>query len=150
MLRPSTLAVALTLATAGALVGDAQAAATSVRIPIAFVDSTCSDPVALSGTLHAATTTVESPGGSVIVHVTFNPQGVTGIGLVSGSTYRGTGVTTQTITLTRGLTDTLVNNFRLLSPGAGGDVILQEILHVTIDADGTVKTEHVQTTVSCT
>jgi hypothetical protein len=73
-----------------ALAATAQATTTSIRCPISFTDTTCPDPIALSGTLHEVVTTVENAGRTVRVRILDNPQGVTGVGLVSGRTHQGT------------------------------------------------------------
>jgi hypothetical protein len=139
---PAALACVVVIATA-------QAATTSIRFPISFTATDCPDPVALSGTLHEVFTTVDN-GSTVLVSVVDNPQGVTGIGLVSGLTYQGTGVTRESFTLAKGSTDTFVNNFRLISRGPGSDVIVQDVFHITVNANGDVTATLDRTTVNCT
>ena len=116
----------------------ATAATTSFRFPVNILATDCPDPVALTGTLHGVITTVDNGAGGVLVSTNFNPQGVTGVGLVSGRIYHGTGVTHDTFRAAKGETETFVNNFRLISPGPGGDVIVHELFHVTVNANGTV------------
>jgi hypothetical protein len=140
---PAALACVVVIATA-------QAATTSIRFPISFTATDCPDPVALSGTLHEVFTTVVSANGNVLVNVVDNPQGVTGIGLVSGRVYQGTGVTRESITIAKGSTDTFVNNFRLISRGPGSDVIVQNVFHITVNANGDVTATLDKSTVTCT
>jgi hypothetical protein len=94
-------------------------------------------------------TTVDTANGFLVTGV-FNPQGVTGVGLVSGRVYHGTGVTFETLMAAASETYTLVNNFRLVSPGPGGDVIVQNMFHVTVNANGEVTAVLDRSTVSCT
>lgn len=133
------------------LIASAQATTTSFSFPISFTSTDCpADPVALTGTVHGVITTVDNPNGTVLVHTSFNPQGVTGVGLVSGLIYQGTGVTTESFTTRKGVTDTFVNNFRLISRGPGSDVIVQEVFHVTVNANGQVTATVDRPTVRCT
>ena len=97
--------------------------------------------VSISGNLH------------ILSHFTFNhprlivkshsqPQGVKGVGQITGDVYHGTGVT-QSIntillsTLASGAeTFTLINNFGLIAPGTDNNFRVHENLHITINANG--------------
>ena len=76
--------------------------ATSFTSPI-VVDLTgeimegCSEPIVLSGVLRDVLHITERADGSLTFVTTTHPAGLTGIGLTSGSAYRGTGATHQTI-----------------------------------------------------
>jgi hypothetical protein len=150
MLRRIPIFGLLAIAATAVLATSAPAATTSFKFPISFTATDCPDPVALTGTVHGVITSVDNGAGGSLVSSTFNPQGVIGLGLLSGRTYHGTGVTTETFTAAKGETHTFVNNFRLISPGAGGDVIVQDVFHVTVNANGDVTAAVDRSTVSCT
>jgi hypothetical protein len=121
--------------------------ATSTFVPCA--NGGAGEVVNLTGSLHIlATLTLDSAGG---VHGTllFNPQGVSGVGSVSGVAYRGTGSTRSTFTGYAGAVSTLVNNFRIV--GAGGAAILQvhENVALVVDANGTVTASVDHVLVTC-
>ena len=71
----------------------------------------------------------------------FQPQGLTGTGTVTGDKYQATGVT-QTMfsgSLVNGqFESTFVNNFRIIGQGSGNNLLVQEIAHITINANGVV------------
>jgi len=85
-----------------------------------------------------------------LFHVTINgrrfvlkfhdqPQGISGVGEISGDVYRGTGVSQGTTTSgVTGFTDTFVNNFRIIGPGPGNNFLVHENVHVTVKANGTL------------
>lgn len=107
--------------------------------------------VALSGNIHD------------LFHVTMNgnryegkvhsqPQGVRGVGLTTGDSYRGTGVTQETFggSLVNGqASSTFVNNFRLVGQGTGNNFMIHEVVHVTIDAGGEITATVDQLSVTC-
>jgi len=142
--------VGLLVVVAAALVASARAATISFRFTINSIVTECTESVALTGTVHAVLTSVDNGAGGFLVSSTFNPQGVTGVGLVSGRTYHGTGATTTIFRIGKGASETFVNNFRLISPGAGGDVIVHEVFHVTVNANGDLTAFVDQSTVACT
>jgi len=81
-----------------------------------------------------------------------NPQGITGIGQVTGDKYHGTGETEQVInaSLRNGhFSGAYVNNFKLIGPGKGNNSLIHENYHVTVNANGTVTTEHDNFSVVC-
>jgi len=135
--------------TVGALPGYASASSstTSVRFPIQIAivvpcaNGGAGDIVVLSGTLHDVFhITVDSRGG---LHLTThdNPQGVRGVGLASGTRYRGTGVTRSGINVGRvgsPFTLTFVNNFRIIGQGPGNNFLVHDNFHVTVNANGAV------------
>jgi hypothetical protein len=119
-------------------------AATSTKVP--FV---CCDPpfkpigpgcenaeiIDLTGTLNIVTTTAN---GKTIRQ--FHPQGITGVGETTGTTYRGTG---GTIIIgdpnNDGVTHTYVNNFNIIATEpAGISSIEHQVLHITANAQGVV------------
>jgi hypothetical protein len=133
-------AIALTLAG----VNQAKAVVTSnISIPIdLFVFIPCADGgagelVELTGPLHIVMAfTADSSGGfHVVTH--FQPQGISGVGLTTGLKYNATGETDETLNVTAGVTDTIVNNFKIIGQGPGNNSLLHENFHITINANGT-------------
>jgi hypothetical protein len=114
-------------------------------------DSKCSEDIHRTGQLHVATHTTVTDNGITIVKTNFNPQGITGYGTdpatgePTGTTYQGTGVTSETITFKPGgaQTETLIINFNLIGHGSTPDTdsIHHATAHVTVNADGTVTAE---------
>jgi hypothetical protein len=69
------------------------------------------------------------------------PQGLTGTGTVTGDKYQATGVTQDMFSgsLVNGkYTETYVNNFRIIGQGPGNNLLIHEVMHITINANGTV------------
>ena len=135
-----------------ALVGPAMAATSTTtveRIQIDFETEGCSETIHLSGWLLATTHVTDLGGGRFVATFHFNPQGVTGVGLTSGATYRGTGVTRGTTTLTVGATTTYVNSFKLIGSGGTPNLLEMDVMHVTINAQGTVTSSIDRSSVTC-
>jgi len=135
----------------------------SFSFPIDFTypatASQCSEDIHLSGKLHVVThTTVNSDGGSVVKEQ-FNPQGVSGIGLIpgtnqpTGTKYQGTGVTNMISTFKAGSskTDTLVINFNLIGHGSvpESDSIHHVNAQTTVNANGVVTALHFNEISTC-
>jgi hypothetical protein len=121
--------------------------ATSTFVPCA--NGGAGEVVTLTGSLHIlATVTFDSAGG---VHGTllFNPQGVSGVGSVSGAGYRGTGETLSTFTGKVGAVSTLVNNFRIIGTGGAASLQVHENVAVVVNANGTVTTSVDHVSVTC-
>jgi hypothetical protein len=133
------VAIALTLA------GVNQAKAeiiynTSIPVDlIVFVqcaDGGAGELVELTGPLHImlAITTDSSGGFHVVSHT--QPQGISGVGLTTGLKYNATGETDETLNVTAGVTDTIVNNFKIIGQGPGNNFLIHENTHITINANG--------------
>ena len=117
----------------------------NIRIPISDAgDVPCADGgagevVLLTGTLHILSHTTTDNRGGLHIKMHFQPQGIIGVGQSTGDTYRANGVS-QWTTNVLGLpfTDTFVNNFLMIGPGRDNNLMVHEILHVTINANGEV------------
>jgi len=117
--------------------------ATTEKIPFDFVlapEEACGEAIHLSGTLLAQFSFTETSGGNVEIGFHFNPQGITGVGLTSGATYHATGETlgTTTIRATGGISDTFVNNFKIIGEGSALNFLETDVIHVTVNANGVV------------
>jgi hypothetical protein len=121
--------------------------ATSTFVPCA--NGGAGEVVTLTGSLHIlATATFDAAGG---VHGTllFNPQGVSGVGSVSGARYRGTGETVSTFSGNVGAASTLVNNFRIIGAAGAGSLQVHENVTVVVNANGTLSTSIDHVSVTC-
>lgn len=107
------------------------------------------ESVALSGTIHEVFHVTVNDAGHSTVKFFDQPQGVTGVGAVTGTTYQGSGVTQDIRTTRVGTMETFVNIFRLVGPGPGNNFAVHESLHVTVNADGTVTTSRDPIQTSC-
>jgi hypothetical protein len=138
------LVILLAVAATGLLaVTSASARATTEKIPFDIVlapEEACGEAIHLSGTLLAQFTFTESSGGNVEIGFHFNPQGVTGVGLTSGATYHATGETlgTTTIKAKGGISDTFVNNFKIIGEGSAPNFLETDVMHLTVNANGVV------------
>jgi hypothetical protein len=108
--------------------------------------------VLLSGNIHMLfTLTADGAGGT---HASFhaNPQGVTGIGQTTGAKYQGTGVTRGgnfNVYPTLPFEATFVDNFRIIGQGAGNNLLLHAITHVTVNANGDTTASVDQASIDC-
>jgi hypothetical protein len=121
--------------------------ATSTFVPCA--NGGAGEVVTLTGRLHIlATVTFDAAGG---VHGTllFNPQGVSGVGSVSGAGYRGTGQTLSTFTGNVGAVSTLVNNFRIIGTGGAASLQVHENVALVVNANGTLTASIDHVSVTC-
>jgi hypothetical protein len=154
------LALAITLVTlslAGAALSQALAITTNDFVPFALVsfvpcaNGGAGELVLIEGTLHIQDH-ITINGNRVNLKTHFQPQGATGVGLVTGDVYQATGVTQEqdSLPLTNGAAEfTFINNFRLIGQGPDNNLQVHQTVHVTIDANGNVTTVVDNTTVDC-
>lgn len=107
------------------------------------------EDVELTGNLHDMfNVTLDNTGGA---HVKYHdqPQGVSGIGSVTGDKYQGTGVTQEEFNITVGEQDTFVDNFRIIGQSSGNNYLSHEDMHFTVNPDGTTTVYHDNFRVEC-
>jgi hypothetical protein len=122
---------------AGVTVNAATPFQQTVSIPCA--DGGAGEDVLLSGFLHVLVTETVDASGSLHTTTHFQPMGVAGTGLTTGDVYRATGITRDEANgLDVPFEATFVNNFRIIGPGKGNNVLVHEVFHVTVDALGEV------------
>ncbi len=96
--------------------------------------------VVIQGTLHILFQTTLDNNGGFHDKFHFQPLNTKGTGPVTGDTYRGVGVTQQTLNISGdGLPFefTFVNNFRMIGTGQGAvSFHVHQTVHVTIDNNG--------------
>jgi hypothetical protein len=105
----------------------------------------------LNGNLHVLITSEVDSNGGTHFKSHFQPQGISGEGSVTGNKYQGTGVTqshTNTHTSLASET-TFVNNFRIIGPGPGNNLLVHTTFHVTVNANGEVTADVLNTSVEC-
>jgi hypothetical protein len=140
-----TLAVLLaTVATAQAAELE-KAVVTTERtiVPFSTVvgDNPCTgEPVALEGELLVITHTTENATGGFNANIFLIPRGVTGHGLLTGADYLFVGPTHSTFTLSELPQNEVTDTFSsvLVSPGGGGNLLVQGTFHETVNANGEV------------
>jgi len=107
--------------------------------------------VDLAGPLHTLITfTINGNNFSGVFH--FQPQGISGTGETTGDKYQATGVTQESFktSLKNNQANlTFVNNFRIIGQGPGNNYLVQENMHVTINANGTLTVFHDNFSVAC-
>ena len=119
---------------------------TNEQVPVTiFVFVSCAnggagEVVALQGDLHILSHVTVSNSGNVHVKVHFQPMGISGQGLTTGDKYQGTGVTQEQFNSNGPLpiTDTFINNFRIIGQGPGNNFLVHATFHITINANGDV------------
>ena len=110
----------------------------SVFIPCAAGGT--SEVVTLNGNLHVLISTTVN-GNHISSDMHFQPQGISGVGSVSGNKYQATGITRFSFEADVAgfpFSQTLVNNFKIIGQGPGNNFLVHENFHLTVNADGTV------------
>ena len=121
-------------------------------IPFTLTAEGCGDVIEVSGTLHVLIHVTLNDAGGITVKQHFQPQGATGVGLVSGATYQATGVTQETDTDNGPgpqFEFTFVNNFKIISRGTTPNYLVHDTVHVTVNNNGEITAEVINSTVEC-
>ena len=127
----------------------------NVRVPVdigVFIpcaDGGAGEVVTLSGNLHIVLRYTESAGGGIHAGSHFQPQGISGVGETTGDTYHATGVTQDEFNATVGVEETFINNFRIIGQGPGNNFLVQEVFHITFNANGSITAFVDKFTVDC-
>lgn len=131
------------LAVVGALAAPVSMQASTTVEQVTFEDTflLCNgDPIHLSGTLLAVFSETATPSGGEVLAFHFQPQGLTGVDLVTGTVFQATGLTRDLIVNSPpgGSTETFVNRFHVQATGGAESYIVSGLFHVTVTPDGTV------------
>ncbi|HXL58456.1 MAG TPA: hypothetical protein VN958_19470 [Chitinophagaceae bacterium] len=124
---------------------------TDILVNIPCANGGAGEDVELSGYLHA-TNKVTVNGNRVHVKYHYQPQGITGVGSVTGDKYQATGVTQDEYggSLVNGqYEETYINNFRIIGQGNGNNYLVHVTFHGTINANGVVTTVIENATSDC-
>ena len=115
----------------------------SVKVPAnIYVFADCAlggqgEEIYLAGNLHIVSHTTLDPNGGYHSTLSFQPQGISGVGSTSGDKYQATGITRYSDNyLNLPYTTTYVNNFRIIGQGPGNNYLVHETYHITINANG--------------
>src|SRR5262245_9449841 len=119
--------------------------ATAVLIPCV------PEVVVLTGELHILTAQEVDSDGGIHIKTHFQPQGISGVGSLTGAKYQGTGGTQEHINdhSSPALEDTFVNNFRIIGQGPDNNFLVHTTFHVTINADGVVTADVLNSSTEC-
>ncbi len=107
------------------------------------------EDVQFSGSLHALFHVSVSASGVVNLYSHFQPMGAKGIGQTTGDVYNATGITQDHVTLKKGIGETFINNFRLIGPGPGNNLVIHETFKVNVNANGELVVLLDHTSVDC-
>jgi hypothetical protein len=94
--------------------------------------------VFFSGTLLGVSVTTIDDTGSFHTVLHFQPQGISGDGLTTGTDYQWTGATQATFNGLVGYENTFINNYRLIGEGPTNNLLIHQTLHATVQPDGEV------------
>jgi hypothetical protein len=143
---------ALSAASAGTASAQASAFTDNEFIPFSLTVDGCGDVIEVTGTLHVLMHVTFNPAGGATVKVHFQPQGATGVGLISGATYQAVGETQETDTDNGPgpqFEFTFVNNFKIVSHGTTANFMVHDTIHVTVNNNGTATAEVINSSVEC-
>jgi hypothetical protein len=105
--------------------------------------------ISLTGPLHTLITFTEDKNGGVHGTTHFQPQGVTGVGEVTGDVYHAVGLTRDSFNGKKGEEFTFVNVFYMIGPGPGNNLKVHSTSHVTINANGSVTADVFLESITC-
>jgi hypothetical protein len=103
-----------------------------------FINPCTGELLTISGPLELVITTTTNPQGGYHENWLAHPQGITGISQPSGTVYHAVGETRFSTNVNAGEQFSYVNNFDMISAGAGGNYLVHETLHFTVNANGTL------------
>ncbi len=160
---PAIVGVVATLAliAGAARTAPAEASATvtvsTERVPVSIVPFVpcalggAGEAVLLEGNLLIVFRAVSDGNGGFHISSHFSPQGISGTGLISGDRYQGTGVTRDNFNTNGGLPSeaTFVNNFRIIGEGTGNNLLVHATIHTTVNANGVVTAEVLNSSIDC-
>ena len=134
-------------------------AAPDIVIPPAFAathttvyENCMVEPIAVDGYIHFMTIETLTPSGNYIGRWKGQPQGLKGVGLTTGLTYQFNGVTQDTYVVQGDgfpLTETYVNRFVVVGPGADNNYYSFNTFKLTINGIGDVAVVFDNITVEC-
>ncbi|UCD73197.1 MAG: hypothetical protein JSW01_00720 [Candidatus Bathyarchaeota archaeon] len=107
------------------------------------------ESVYLSGYLHIVFSTTLDGKGGFHTRIHHNPQGITGIGELSGDKYQAVGETRTVTNGKIGETYTFVNNYKIIGQGRGNNLLIHDTIHYTVNVNGEVTSDLANTSVEC-
>jgi hypothetical protein len=111
--------------------------ANSRTMPLHFIRSNeCTgEDVEISGTIHLVSKTQGD--GGIVGH--FNYQHVRGVGLTSGTEYRVSAVDLVHLSPPFPSSVHSVRSFRMIAPGSDANLLVDALMHITVNANGEVR-----------
>jgi hypothetical protein len=150
-----TTNLAVALALVGMVVQTPTHAAVVVNTQVPFtliVASTCQpEIVTLTGSIHILQTSEVDSNGGTHFKSQFQSQGISGVSMLTGIKYQGMRLN-QTHTIdhsTPALETTIQNDIRIIGQGPGNNLLLHITMHMTINANGEVTANVVNTSIEC-
>jgi hypothetical protein len=140
----AALVGALSALAAGTASAQAESLTVNEFIPFELTAVGCGDEIEVTGTLHVLFHITFNPTGGVTAKEHFQPQGATGVGLISGATYQAVGETQDTMTDNGPgpqFEFTFVNNFKMISRGTTANFLVHDTIHLTVNNNGEVTAE---------
>jgi hypothetical protein len=122
-----------------AVAGTARAQATAVRVPVNEIVEACGEAVHVTGTMVlVGHLSFDDPGLFLLSRAA--TQSITGVGLTSGASYRGTTTTGTILTAGPGPaeTSTHVSEIVLIGQGTVPDLVVHSTFHLTVTPTGNV------------
>ena len=132
-----------------------QVVSTNLSSPINFeqwvecANGGAGESVALTGAMHIVSHSTQSASGNIQVKFQFQPQGLSGIGMLTGQKYVSNGVQQQSFGTRAGVSFTIVNKLRMIGQGSAPDFYLSELLHVTVNANGVTTVDNESLSTDC-
>jgi hypothetical protein len=111
----------------------------------------CTEPIHFTGDLHVLLHFTATGSGNFSSKYHFQPQGVSGVGLVTGAKYQATGVSQDEYSVNGPFPyeETYINNFRLIGQGPDNNLLIHENLHITVNANGYLTVFHDNFSAEC-
>jgi hypothetical protein len=106
------------------------------------------DTVTLDGRLHTLFTTVTNATGGTLVHQSFTPMGVSGVG-ETGDVYRGVGTTSTLDAVSTRTEETMLNVFLMVGRGPGNNLVIHTLLHFGLNGSGVTNPLVDTVTITC-
>jgi hypothetical protein len=122
---------------------------TNIFVFIPCANGGAGEVVSLSGNLHVLLNITNDNAGGFHFKDHAQPQGISGVGLITGDKYQATGVTQFESNAKVGQEFTFINNFRIIGQGPGNNFLVHETMHITINANGTVTASFDHFSVDC-
>ena len=157
-MRKVVAVASATLVLAFVLPGAAQADVINVTTPLDFVsfvpcaNGGTGEGVHVTGTLNFRISRSTDGSGGLHSTTLIRPQGVTAVGLTTGTTYQFRSVSRDVFNQQTGGVGNVVmsvNNFRLIGPGPGNNAWEHNLVHVTVNANGTVTANFFPANIQC-
>jgi hypothetical protein len=110
------------------------------------------EDVLLSGQLHMILSSTTN-GNMIHYKIRSQPQGMSGVGSVTGDRYHAVGVSQSEysgqVPSGQQFQETVVNNYRIIGHGPGNNFMVQEVFHVTYNESGEITVSFDKSSAQC-